>query len=77
MKKDLKKFEQFIRKISKEPGVDFTNKLMDKLREEHPCFKKNSNNNFSWQIIKLINIVENTGEDFDLLNYLKETYENC
>ena len=56
MKKDLKKFEQFIRKISKEPGVDFTNKLMDKLREEHPCFKKNSNNNFSWQIINLINI---------------------
>lgn len=29
------------------------------------------------EIIKLINIVENTEEDFDLLNYLKETYENC
>ena len=28
-------------------------------------------------LIKLINIIENSEEDFHLLNYLKENYENC
>ena len=29
------------------------------------------------EIIKLVNIIENSEEDFHLLNYLKENYENC
>lgn len=55
MKKDLKKIEQFIRKLRKEPGADFTNKLADELCRKHPHFQQN-NNNFSWNIINLINI---------------------
>ena len=29
------------------------------------------------EIIKLVDIIENSEEDFHLLNYLKENYENC